>query len=42
MLQISEEIDISEKMADITIAEGKCVNGILNMNIHRYILLYYI
>jgi len=41
MLQIGEEIDISEKMADITIAEGKCNNDISNM-IHRYILLYYI
>jgi len=41
MLQIGEEIDISEKMVDITIAEGKCINDISNM-IHRYIIVLYL
>jgi len=41
MLRIGEEMDISEKLSDITIAEGKYINDISNM-IHRYILLYYI
>lgn len=40
-LQISRERDISEKMADITIAEGKYISGLYYM-MHRHIIMLYL